>query len=545
MSESLSIDEGWEEPLDSEQVTHVKGDAVTGAAASGEWLVNVSEQVVVPMTTTDVVDALRSKRITVRSLVWRTGMQDWTPLGEVPPLRLAAGPLAAQVVHPAASARPSAPAQPLRATPKERPAPSAPERVLHPPPKEPARAARDERRRNTLPFGFPVVRDPATVRQPAGLHTHSGTPTLAASVPSPRRGEVEALAIYERATPSLTFSDSVRAEWQGTADLVHQPTPKVASVGRPPAPQPIAKRPEPTLEPQSRLSLEPQSDPKPRLSLEPQSDPKPRLSLEPQSDPKPRLSLEPQSDPMQSARVEARPQVSGSQPPNSLAPTTSEPENELPARGAGLWGDLSVVLASDMRAVQATSKRITLIASLGSAALASLLTLWVAHSSLHHSAEAAAARAPATEALPAKVVVVAAPMPTAEAVATSTATATPSAPPPSAHPVPSPAPSAVLTAHVVVKAPTVSAPPHVVSKPKAPPAELASDSPSVTADPNPYAEPTEHAAPKTPTAAFKEETPGAVAAPKPTTDSVSPSVASGLEDSAKPARPAPTTTPGF
>src|SRR5450432_3767918 len=256
MSESLSVDEGWEEPLDSEQVTHVKGEVAAGVAATGEWLVNVSEQVIVPMTTTDVVEALRSHRVTDRSLVWRAGMQDWSPLGDVPPLRLAAGSLATPRVAAAAQA------------PRARVATPAPERVLHPPPKEPARAARDERRRNTLPFGFPVVRDPATIREPAGLHA---APVAAPA--RPRSEEVEALAIYERAAPSLTFSDSVRAEWQGTTNLVHQPAPAA-----PPAPPPVIARPAPRARP------EPKIEPKPRLSLEPQSDPKPRLSLEPQSD---------------------------------------------------------------------------------------------------------------------------------------------------------------------------------------------------------------------------------------------------------------------
>src|SRR5450432_240915 len=259
MSESLSVDEGWEEPLDSEQVTHVKGEVAAGVAAAGEWLVNVSDQVIVPMTTTEVVEALRSRRVTDRSLVWRAGMQDWTPLGDVPQLRLAAGPLAAP---------PRAVAAPL-----ERVLPPTSERTLHPPPKAPARAARDERRRNTLPFGFPVVRDPATIREPAGLHAGPAPMSAAPESPRPRREEVEALAIYERATPSLTFSDSVRAEWQGTTNLVHQPAPAA-----PPAPPPVIARPAPRARP------EPKIEPKPRLSLEPQSDPKPRLSLEPQSD---------------------------------------------------------------------------------------------------------------------------------------------------------------------------------------------------------------------------------------------------------------------
>jgi hypothetical protein len=46
---------------------------------------------VVPMTTLEVVDALRKGRLTEQSLVWRIGMHDWTALLEVPQLRLAAG----------------------------------------------------------------------------------------------------------------------------------------------------------------------------------------------------------------------------------------------------------------------------------------------------------------------------------------------------------------------------------------------------------------------------------------------------------------------
>src|SRR4051812_46826110 len=57
----------------------------------GEWLVNVADDEVVPMTTLEVVDALRKGKLTEQSLVWRIGMHDWTPLLEVPQLRLAAG----------------------------------------------------------------------------------------------------------------------------------------------------------------------------------------------------------------------------------------------------------------------------------------------------------------------------------------------------------------------------------------------------------------------------------------------------------------------
>jgi len=60
-------------------------------ANRGEWLVNVADDVVVPMTTLEVVDGLRKGRLSEQSLVWRIGMHDWTALVEVPQLRLAAG----------------------------------------------------------------------------------------------------------------------------------------------------------------------------------------------------------------------------------------------------------------------------------------------------------------------------------------------------------------------------------------------------------------------------------------------------------------------
>jgi len=59
----------------------------------GEWLVNVADDVVVPMTTLEVVDALRKGRLSEQSLVWRIGMHDWTAVLDVPQLRLAAGSL--------------------------------------------------------------------------------------------------------------------------------------------------------------------------------------------------------------------------------------------------------------------------------------------------------------------------------------------------------------------------------------------------------------------------------------------------------------------
>lgn len=521
MSESLSIDEGWVDPLDND-VTHVKGDAISGATAAGEWLVNVAEQVVVPMTTTDVVLALRAHRLSERSLVWRAGMQEWTALADVPPLRLAAGKLAAPEPAPAPERLPLA--QPARA--------------LHPPPKEPARAARDERvRRNTLPFGFPVLRDPATIREPVGLHFASAPVAVAPRPRPPGNDDAEALAIYERAAPSLTFSDSVRAEWQGTTGLLHQPASSAAP--------PVASHA--TLPGIAVQKIEQELEQRPKFTREPPVESKPKLTLEPQSDPKPRLTLEPQSDPMQSRRAELERNGLSSQAPSSLAPTTSEPGNQLlRARGAGLWGDLSVVLASDLRAVKASSKRITLIASLGSAALASLLTLWLARSPAARAPKVAPASQPVAAAAPPRTEVVVepsvVPAPTALPTPDPIATPTPSAAPtPNAHLAPTLHAGAVAV-HAAQRVVSSSPPRAVVARPKPPPPSASEpETPGVVANPGPYSATPEPSQPKTPTAAFKES--GAVPAPSP--GSNAPKPPSGLEDNAQPVHPPATGTPGF
>jgi hypothetical protein len=59
-------------------------------ADGGQWLVNVSDDVVVPMSTLEVIDALGKGRLSEQSLVWRIGMHDWTSIVDVPQLRLAA-----------------------------------------------------------------------------------------------------------------------------------------------------------------------------------------------------------------------------------------------------------------------------------------------------------------------------------------------------------------------------------------------------------------------------------------------------------------------
>jgi hypothetical protein len=278
------------------------GEKRTASGTSaGEWLVNVADDVVVPMTAAEIVEGLRAARLSERSLVWRVGMHDWTTLGDVPQLRLAAGAAAASA-----------------------PPPSAP-RVTHAPSQV---QAESQRRRNTLPLGFPAVRDPASVRHPSGLSIPSSlsTPVSAPRARAkPKDDEIEALAVYDRPAASLTFSDSVRAEWQGESRLVTQ-----------------AAAPPPSVPSTAPVTV-------PRLT------PVPAVSA--------RLSPS-----------------SRSHLPHSLVPTTLEPENAPLTRGASPWGDLSVVLASDFRAAKASSKRKALWAALGSAALASAFTVWLLHS---------------------------------------------------------------------------------------------------------------------------------------------------------------------
>jgi len=164
--------------------------------SGGEWLVNVSDDVVVPLTTLEVVDGLRAQRLSERSLVWRIGMHDWTPIIDVPQLRLAAG------------VRTRAPAKVGMSQ-----APSFAQ-------------AESQRRRNTLPFGFPAVRDPASALQPDAVGLRSSPPASASAAP-PDPGEP--LAIYERPMASLTFSESGRAAWEGNPHPPLTPVPSVAA----------------------------------------------------------------------------------------------------------------------------------------------------------------------------------------------------------------------------------------------------------------------------------------------------------------------------
>ena len=83
---------------------------------------NVTDDAVVPMTTLEVIDALRTGKLSEQSLVWRIGMHDWTPVLDVPQLRLAAGsrpppprPASVQVSEAALESNRFSPVPPLAA----------------------------------------------------------------------------------------------------------------------------------------------------------------------------------------------------------------------------------------------------------------------------------------------------------------------------------------------------------------------------------------------------------------------------------------------
>ncbi len=287
----------------------------------GDWLVNVRGDVVVPMTTSEIVEGLRAAKLSERSLVWRLGMLDWIVLGDVPQLRLASGAALSSAPPPASARVVSA-------------------RAAQPPTEV---QAESQRRRNTLPFGFPAARDSASVRQPSGFRAPSPAPApapapLAKPLSAPRAATVPrpsvtlpvapvapviqpteesfALAVYERPVASLTFSDSVAAEWRGE-------------------PRPASEPPPPSSAPAARATAR---------KLTPLPAPSAPLSL-------------------------------NASMPHSLAPTTFEAQGAIGSRPPSAYADLSVVLAADFRAAKASSRRLAVFGALGSALFASAITV--------------------------------------------------------------------------------------------------------------------------------------------------------------------------
>jgi hypothetical protein len=360
--ESRALDKGW----DALPGYSGAGDAdeavtVSVSTAPGEWLVNTVDSVVVPMSMVEVVEALRAHKLTDRSLVWRTGMQEWQPVERVPQLKLAARMSSTPSVAPLRAATPSRPP-----TPKSSRGTTAPQGT----PSQSVAPLPMPSRKATLP-GLP----PPSKSRPS----HPRLSAARSAAPPPASSdESDVLAVYARPAATISF------------ELAPEPAPQSAP---------------PVLH-----------------------------------------------------------------APQTLAPTTTDtqPRRPPPARNA----DLSVVAASQFREVQRSSKRLIWVSSLGSAAAASLLTLWLSSSpsSNHGAAGAPALPVQTLASKPAPPPTIAAPDP-APTLAAAEAT-------------PAPAPAEVASAKPKPKA--KRRPKAVVARPLAP-AVAADAAPATPQDePNPY-----------------------------------------------------------
>lgn len=174
------IDNGWDALPEYAGEAADGDDAVTVSISTtpGEWLVNTVDSVVVPMSMAELVDGLRARTLTERSLVWRQGMQEWARVDAVPQLKLAARLRST----PAAAARALSPEQP--SAPAQRPAPSRPAASPH----------AGLSRRSTLPFGLPTP--------PSSRPAHAKPPPQVSSLSS---DESEVLAVYARPAATISF----------------------------------------------------------------------------------------------------------------------------------------------------------------------------------------------------------------------------------------------------------------------------------------------------------------------------------------------------
>jgi GYF domain 2 len=205
--DSRAIDKGWDTLPEYGNKSGDADEAVTVSISTtpGEWLVNTVDAVVVPMSMAELVEGLRSHKLTERSLVWRAGMQEWATVDRVPQLKLAArmpsaGTLSAAPPRPTpapvATATPSKPPpKPVRATP-------APQST--PPQFATARSTSPQSvpsRKATLPFGLqtPV----ATPSRPGQLRPQSSP--RAALPPPASKDEPEVLAVYDRPAATISF----------------------------------------------------------------------------------------------------------------------------------------------------------------------------------------------------------------------------------------------------------------------------------------------------------------------------------------------------
>jgi hypothetical protein len=189
--DSRVVDKGWDLPEYAEQTAD---DAVTLSISTSpaDWLVNTMDSVVVPMSTADVVEALRIHKLTDRSLVWRNGMPEWTSIDRVPSLKLAARMPA--TLGPSKPTKPSRPPTPIAGTPT--PSLAAATNAAVAPSQPPPGIGLS--RRSTMPFGMtgPNPSRPA--------HAKPSSPP-SAPAPAPRSEEPEALAVYERPAATISF----------------------------------------------------------------------------------------------------------------------------------------------------------------------------------------------------------------------------------------------------------------------------------------------------------------------------------------------------
>lgn len=200
--DSRVVDTGWD-ALPEYGKSGDADDAVTVSISTtpGEWLVNTVDSVVLPMSMAEVVEALRSGKLTERSLVWRSGMQEWSPVDKVPQLKLAArlqpSPAPSQAPPrptPAAGTLSKAPPKPARSTPAPPPAAPAPATTTAAPP------AASTSRRSTLPSGTPApVSSPS---RPSNPRVSAPRPAIA---PAASQEEPEVLAVYARPAATTSF----------------------------------------------------------------------------------------------------------------------------------------------------------------------------------------------------------------------------------------------------------------------------------------------------------------------------------------------------
>ncbi len=222
--DSRVVDRGWDALPDYREQSGDADDAVTVSISTtpGEWLVNTSDSVVVPMSTVEVVDALRQHKLTLRSLVWRAGMKEWASVDRVPQLRLAARMAPSASAASEASPAPAVTSAPATTTPLGPPPsvvpraplmsipavePSRPAAKTTPPPRSstPAPHALPSRR-STLPFGLPTP----------SSRPSNPLPATRPAIPPGEGDDAEVLAVYARPAATISF-DLAPVEAQRTA----------------------------------------------------------------------------------------------------------------------------------------------------------------------------------------------------------------------------------------------------------------------------------------------------------------------------------------